>query len=693
VSRPISRRDAIKQMALGAAGAALSLAPRSAAAEALPNFVFILTDDQRWDAMSNMPNSFPFLRTPNIDRLATEGARFENAFVTTSLCSPSRASFLTGCFAHTHGVRTNERNDLDERFPTFPALLQRAGYATAYVGKWHMKPDPSPRPGFDYWLSFAGQGEYVNPSLNENGKNFQAEGYMTDLLTDYAIRWLRRQDGPFCLYLAHKAVHGPFTPAPRHAEAFPDAQIPQPASFQDNMRDKPAWMRRAAVYGAKAEPWHKSQGKPVPDELPAASWDPRNKDRLDYLRTILAVDESVGRVLQTLEQMRQLDNTVVAFASDNGYFLGEHRRGDKRLAYEESIRIPLLIRYPPLVRPGSRPTEMALNIDLAPTILDIAGVQPPKHMQGRSLRPVLEGRAADWRQSWLYEYFQEAWLPGVPTMLAVRTQQFKYVTYPDLQDLDELYDLQNDPMEMKNLAVVPDYHEQAAKMREELERLKKETGYTKAPQVPMVAGARKPRALLILTFDDDDEGRVVDSSSNNNHGQAHAASLVNGRNGKARKFDGTGYISIPKAPSLDPSMTPLTVSAVVKSEKPDGGGVILAHGGQTHGFAMYLDQGHPVFAIRSSGGIHLVRADTPIGADWVELTGVLTNDLSLLLYVDDRKVAEEKADGFIVAQPNEGIEIGQDRGTKVGLYDTDNGFIGLIDEIRIYRGEMLHKSK
>jgi hypothetical protein len=336
---------------------------------------------------------------------------------------------------------------------------------------------------------------------------------------------------------------------------------------------------------------------------------------------------------------------------------------------------------------------MALNIDLAPTILDIAGVQPPKHMQGRSLRPVLEGRAADWRQSWLYEYFQEAWLPGVPTMLAVRTQQFKYVTYPDLQDLDELYDLQNDPMEMKNLAVVPDYHEQAAKMREELERLKKETGYTKAPQVPMVAGARKPRALLILTFDDDDEGRVVDSSSNNNHGQAHAAPLVNGRNGKARKFDGTGYISIPKAPSLDPSMTPLTVSAVVKSEKPDGGGVILAHGGQTHGFAMYLDQGHPVFAIRSSGGIHLVRADTPIGADWVELTGVLTNDLSLLLYVDDRKVAEEKADGFIVAQPNEGIEIGQDRGTKVGLYDTDNGFIGLIDEIRIYRGEMLHKSK
>ncbi len=685
MSKGVSRREAIRSMALGAAGAALGLSARAPAAERRPNFVFILTDDQRWDAMSNMRNAFPFLRTPNLDRLAQEGARFENAFVTISLCSPSRGCFLTGRYAHSHGVRVNERNDPYPGVQTYPELLHQAGYRTAYVGKWHMRPDPSPRPGFDYWLSFRGQGVYADPDLNENGRDFKAEGYMTDLLTDYSVRWLQHQDQPFCLYLAHKAVHGPFTPAERHAQAFPDAEIAEPASFQDNLRGRPAWMRRSAVYGARAEQWHDSEGKPVPDELPPAKWDPKQKGRLDYLRTLLAVDDSVGRVLEALEQMGQLDDTVVIFAGDNGFFLGEHRRGDKRLAYEESIRIPMMMRYPALARAASRPREMVLNIDVAPTILDLAGLEAPREMQGASLRPVLDGRTADWRQSWLYEYFQEGWLPGIPTMVGVRTERWKYVTCPEVDDLDELYDLQTDPLEMRDLATDPDHHDQLEAMKAELERLQKETGWGTEPEVKLPAVAAEPEAVLVLTFDADEGDRAVDSSGKDNHGQVQGAALADGRQGKARRFDGKSYITVPKAAGMDPSMKPLTVSAVVKPEQPKG--VILARGGQTQGFALYLDEGRPVFAVRSSGDVAVVRADRQVGGDWVELTGMLTRDLRLVLYVNGEKVAEGKASWFLSTDPNEGLEIGQDRGTKVGLYEGENGFVGLMEEVRVYTGE------
>lgn len=686
MSNVISRREALRQLGLSAAGIALTLSARTSRAERRPNFVFILTDDQRWDAMSNMPNAFSFLHTPNIDRLASEGARFENSFVTISLCSPSRSCFLTGRYAHSHGVRTNERNDPYPGVAIYPALLQQAGYRTAYVGKWHMKPDASPRPGFDYWLSFVGQGRYENPPMNENGHDFEAQGYMTDLLTDYATRWLSQQDSPFCLLLAHKAMHDPFIPAPRHAAAFPDAEIPEPVSFQDNLRGKPAWMRRSAVYGARAEQWAKSEGKSIPDELSPVRWNPRAKDRLDYLRTLLAVDDSVGRVLETLEQMDQLDDTVIIFASDNGFFLGEHRRGDKRLAYDEALRIPFLMRYPRLVRPGSRPMAMVLNIDVAPTILDLAGLEPPKEMQGRSFRPVLEGRTKGWRNAWLYEYFREGWLPGVPTILGVRTERWKYVTYPDIQDLDELYDLQSDPHEMTNLAQDADHHDQLEEMKRELERLKRETGYSREPELKLPAVSATPEALLVFTFNEDKGDRATDDSGRGNHGRAQGAPLVDGRaGGKAREFDGKSYVAVGKAPSLDVSMRPLTVAAVVKTQQPNG--VILARGGQTQGFALYLDEGKPVFAVRSGGSLNLAAGQRSVLGDWVELTAILAHDLKMTLYVNGEKVAENKADWFIGTDPNEGLEVGQDRGTKVGAYDSDNGFTGLIDEVQVYSGE------
>lgn len=457
----------------GAAIALLSLASALSAADRRPNFVFILVDDLRWDAMSCAGH--PFVRTPNIDKIASSGARFTNAFVTISLCAPSRACFLTGTYAHTNGVRTNEQMEFDHSMPTYPRLLQAAGYETAFVGKWHMKPVSDPRPGFDYWLSFVGQGDYINPKLNENGRNFQATGYMTDLLTQYAVDFIKRpREKPFCLNLWHKAVHGPFTPADRHKDLYRDVLLPEPPSFRDTFERKPAWQsRRRSAAGDDRQ-----ATRPSLADLQPPTWDPRDEQKLNYFRALAAVDDSVGRILDVLKETGVLDNTVIIFAGDNGYFHGEHRRGDKRAAYEESIRIPLVMCGPGVAKGGGTIRQMTLNIDIAPTILALAGVKTPSSMQGVSLKPLLAGGTPPWRKSFLYEYFQEKRLSQVPTIAAVRTESWKYVTYPEIQDLDELYDLTRDPHEMRNLAVDPGAGDQLASMRVELERLKKETGYT-----------------------------------------------------------------------------------------------------------------------------------------------------------------------------------------------------------------------
>ncbi len=438
-----------------------------AAREKRPNFVFILVDDLRWDAMSCMGH--PIARTPNVDRLAANGARFSNAFVTTSLCAPSRASFLTGLYTHTNGVRTNEKQEYDHALPTFPKLLQEAGYETGFIGKWHMKPTSDPRPGFDYWLSFQGQGVYIDPQLNENGRTFKATGYMTDLLTGYAVDFLKKpREKPFSLCLWHKAVHGPFTPADRHNDLYKNARLPEPESFRDTFKGKPAW-QRALVDRTARRANTRPAASVAPEGWEGTRW-------INYYRTLAAVDESVGRVLAVLKETGQLDNTYIIYAGDNGFFQGEHRRGDKRLAYEESIRIPLIMQGPG-IGPSGVINAMALNIDIAPTLLDLAGVKPPASMQGRSLRPAFDGQApGDWRSSFLYEYFKEAWLPQIPDMVGVRGERYKYVTYPGLDDIDELYDLRTDPHELRNLAEDPAHAATLEKMRAELQRLAKATG-------------------------------------------------------------------------------------------------------------------------------------------------------------------------------------------------------------------------
>ncbi len=301
-----------------------------------PNIVFILVDDLRYDGLSCTGSRVA--RTPSIDRIAGEGAIFRNAFVTTPLCSPARGSFLTGEYVHKHQVRGNgDNNALSHRLVTFPALLQKSGYETAYVGKWHMGNDDSPRPGFDHWVSFKGQGVYTDPAINVDGKLSTVSGYMTDILNDHAVAFLEKpHTKPFLLYLAHKAVHGPFTPAVRHRDLYQGATIPHVPSADDTLEGKPMLRRKVDAPSTKKAFAKKKQGG-----QPGGGG--HNGIALNQLRALASIDEGVGRILKILEQTRQLDKTVIIFTSDNGYLWGEHGLGDKRVAYEESIRIPLLV--------------------------------------------------------------------------------------------------------------------------------------------------------------------------------------------------------------------------------------------------------------------------------------------------------------------------------------------------------------
>ena len=444
-----------------------------------PNIVVVLVDDLAAGVVGE-GSRFPFLDTPHINRLEREGASFPNSFVPTSVCSPSRASLLTGTYPHTHGVLINDVKDLGPEPPNFPSLLKRAGYETAFVGKWHMDNARSdPRLDFDTWLSFAGQGVYDNPVLNENGREYRAHGYTTDLLSDYAARWVqRRRERPFCLMLSHKAMHVPFTAAARHRFAFAGARLPEPANFAETFAGKPAWQRRYKLCGLGPDTWDACDPSDIPASLPLEPWNSQDHELLTYLRTLLAVDDGVGLLREALESVGQFDNTLFVFTSDNGFLLGAHRLFDKRVMYEESLRVPLLLRYPQRITAGATPLGIVSSLDLAPTILESAGANVPASMQGRSLWPLLEGDPVSWRDTLLYEYFQE-YGPGVPTILGVRTERWKYVTYPDLpEDIGELYDLEKDPGELHNLIGKPRYAHIVRLMQGRLEQQLAQTGYS-----------------------------------------------------------------------------------------------------------------------------------------------------------------------------------------------------------------------
>lgn len=453
-------------LGLGLLAAAAADARPDAAVQqpaALRNVVFILSDDHRFDFMSFMPAAPEWLETPNLDRMAAQGAHLANAFVTTSLCSPSRASILTGQYAHRHRVVDNT-SPIPPGTVFFPRYLQQAGYATAFVGKWHMgEAGDAPQPGFDHWVSFRGQGVYYDPLLNIDGERRQFQGYTTDILTDQALQWLRAQrrqspTQPFFLYLSHKAVHAEFEPAERHRGRFASVAIPYPvtmANTEGNYRDKPHWVR------AQRYSWHGV------DYMYHGALDFDTFYRR-YAETLLALDESVGRVLDYLEASGLSRSTLVIYMGDNGFLLGEHGLIDKRNAYEESIRVPMLAYAPGHIPPGSKVGTLVRNIDVAPTILEWTGAIAGHEMDGRSFLPALRGEPVIGESEFLYEYYWEYAFPHTPTVFALRGDRYKYMFYHGVWDLQELYDLETDPLEQHNLIEIPAHQERVRAMRRRL---------------------------------------------------------------------------------------------------------------------------------------------------------------------------------------------------------------------------------
>ena len=451
-----------------------------------------MADDHAAHAMSCYGSRIN--RTPNIDRIAEGGIILQNCFCTNSICTPSRASILTGKYSHLNGVKTLG-DKLDGRQQTVAKLLQAGGYQTAMIGKWHLGHgglhDPT---GFDYWNVLPGQGLYHDPEMIELGERKVHEGYVTDIITDLSIEWLKDRDpeSPFFLMCHHKAPHRPWDPDAKHARMYEDIEIPEPETFNDDYRNrsraaKEAKMRIDRDLNArdlKVEPPSGLRGQAL------KRWKYQRYIK-DYLRCVASIDDNVGRLLDFLDEERQTENTVVIYTSDQGFFLGDHGWYDKRFFYEESLRMPFVVRYPDEIQPGGSCQAMALNVDFAQTFLDYAGLPEPEEMQGASLRPLLRGETPrGWRQSLYYRYWMHLSHHYVGAHYGIRTHRYKLIYYygEALGTTDsieeskrpewELFDLETDPLELNNVYHDSVYADIVESLSQELERLKGESGDT-----------------------------------------------------------------------------------------------------------------------------------------------------------------------------------------------------------------------
>jgi arylsulfatase A-like enzyme len=499
-----TRRDFLKQCGLitGSASALSLLSSceshiNTSGVAKKPNILYIMTDDHGYQAMSCYGSKIN--KTPNLDRIANEGMRFNNCFCTNSICGPSRAVILTGKYSHINGIMRNDNAALDPKLTIYPELLQQAGYQTAVVGKWHLNSEAK---GFDYWSVLPGQGVYYNPTFIENGQRKQITGYVTDIITDKALDWLknRNQDKPFCLIYQHKAPHRSWEPNLKYLHLYDDVTIPEPDTLFDdysgrgqaahqqdmtiantlNQRD----LKLANPQGLNEEQRKVWEEAYLPENQKFLNANLQGKDLVrwkyqryikDYLRCIASVDENVGRVLDYLDQNNLTKDTIVVYTSDQGFYLGEHGWFDKRWMYEESLKMPLLIRYPRVIKAGSvNNKDLVQNLDFAETFLDYAGAPVPDDMQGRSFRKILEGKTpADWRKSVYYHYYEYPAEHSVKRHYGVRTERYKLIHFYNDIDEWELYDLEKDPHEMKSVYNDPKYADIINELKVELIRLRK----------------------------------------------------------------------------------------------------------------------------------------------------------------------------------------------------------------------------
>ena len=681
--RQVTPRKLLRKLALLVV--LLAYAALAQAAER-PNILFIFTDDHAYQSLSCYGSKIN--ETPNLDRIAKEGVRFDNCFVTNSICGPCRAVILTGKYSHLNGFYRNG-NRFDGEQQTFPKLLQKAGYQTAMIGKWHLATTPT---GFDYYHVLRGQGPYYNPPMLTSDGPVKHIGYTTDIITDEAIKWLKEKrdsDKPFMLMYQHKAPHRNWQPGPDHLTMYDDVDIPEPPTLFDDYsnRASPASKQtmeidRHMTLGSdlklntpgnltpeQKEVWNKAYG-PKNEKFKEANLEGRDLVRWkyqryikDYLRCIASVDDNVGRVLDYLDETGLAKNTVVIYSSDQGFYLGEHGWFDKRWMYEESLRTPLMVRWPGVVKPGSERDEFVSNLDFAETFLDIAGVEVPDDMQGRSFKMMLEGKDApeDWRDSFYYHYYEFPGAHSVARHYGVRTDRYKLIHYYRRGEW-ELFDLKEDPQEMNSVYGDEEYADVQKELEEELERLRKkykDDGKVRGQDVGS-APLPKPEDVkfqLGAKFFDD------------------APIALAGK--EAVK-------SVASSPKLDPAKKPMLVGGKVRLAGKSG--VIMAQGGESHGWSLYLFDQIPHFSVRADGNSETVFGNDPLTEDWHHVAAAIDAHGEGQIFVDGEAVGSPSKVRLVQTHPNEGLDVGADSGTLVGAYPDALPLAGELQDLRIYFG-------
>ncbi len=675
-----------------------------------PNIIFVFTDDHATHALSAYGSEIN--QTPNLDRLADEGMLFRNAFVTNSICAPSRAVILTGKHSHMNGVIDNGTT-FDGSQQTFPKLLQDAGYQTAIVGKWHLKSDPT---GFDYWEVLPGQGDYYNPAFRTDEGRTDYTGYVTDIITDRALNWLentRDTDEPFMLMYQHKAPHRGWRPGPDHLTTYDDTEIPAPDYLFDDYAGRTTAAQWATMTIAdhlnrsdlkldtptnltdeQLEQWNAAYG-PKNEAYRQADLTEKERTRWkyqryikDYLRTIDSVDDNMGRLLDYLDQSGLAENTVVIYSSDQGFYLGDHGWFDKRWMYEESFKTPLLVRWPGVTEPGTENTELVQNLDFAQTFLDIAGAEIPGDMQGRSLEPLLRSENTDWRDAVYYHYYEFPGWHDVRRHYGIRTERYKLIHYYGIDEW-ELFDLQEDPEEVSSVYNDPEYSNTVARLKEDLSDLQEKYQLDTYEESPTPPDQRTVQLERILYYHPMQlaNGQLEDFSGHGHHGSLENMA-ADGLEEGTLSFDGSGHVELTAGTeTLNPTYRPLIVGGWVRADAENG--VIAAHGNAQFGYSLYLEDGYATFSVgRRARPPASAVADEPIGTDeWVHVAGTVDENGNLRVLVNGT-VAGNGHGGVVTQQPGDAFAIGADLQETVGDYDSSMRFEGQIRDFRLYWGEL-----
>ncbi len=657
-----------------------------------PNILFIFSDDHAYQSISAYDSIVN--KTPNLDRIANEGMRFDRAFVTNSICGPSRAVVLTGKYGHLNGFVRNG-NTFNGHQQTVSKLLQQSGYETAVIGKWHLKSTPV---GFDYYHVLIGQGPYYNPPMKTTDGPVNHVGYTTEIITDQALKYLKQRrdpDKPFFLMYQHKAPHRNWQPGPNEINNYNNETIPEPITLFDDYKGRTSAARNQEMtvkehltrFDLKLDPPRNL----TPEQLKVwnDAYDEKNAELeklnlegddlirwkyqryvKDYLRCIDSVDKNVGRVLDYLEESGLAENTIVIYTSDQGWYLGEHGWYDKRWMYEESFRTPLMVRWPGKIKPGTVNTDMVMNLDFAQTFLDIAGADQPDDMQGASMKPVFEGNTPDdWRKSVYYHYYEFPGAHSVAKHNGVRTERYKLINFYENKEW-ELFDLKEDPNELNSVYDDPDYADIKKDLEVELQRLQE---FYK------------------------DDGTIVNFGAD--RAKLHPTELV--RRFRFGEFDnierspyGTAVLcdgkkplfQIPSTRKFSPDFKPITLGGFINPTAADG--VIAAQGGQAMGYTMRLKDGNLLFSVRSEGQLFTAVGPAIELNEWTHVIAVLDRNAKLAFIVNGKKIKTDVKAAFISSAPADGFTLGIDGGSLVEDYGATNGLQGKMADFRLFWGTL-----